>query len=284
MDVKNFYMFYLYSCVSFVGVAMLLVCTPVGFTRLFSVIGKIIRRPNYLSQNVEDDLDSALLEEISTMKKKKQISFTDATKRPISLMLDDDSTNSEITLDSSCKLSSSLAQLPQQKAQPSSLHHPDFPIFSNPNGHLRRPQSLSSFSSFITSPSVIFRSHSLKSKLIKPFKKENFQPPISKYMQRRFELEQRRNKIYIWRKFVYPISMISLLAIMSITLMMVTCNIAELIITGKVFHKESNETPALGASSLSSFGLLGAVMEVIVILYLMLTSLIGIYSLPGFKR
>ena len=273
-------MLYLYSCVSFVGVAMLLLCTPVGFTRLFSVIGELIRRPDYLSQNEEEDLDSALLEEISLSERKKKEQLCD--KQPSSLF-HDDASSSKANTEVSFK---SLSTTKPLSLKPFSFHHPDSPVFSRQNGHLRRPQSVSSFSSLLHTPSfLLFPSKSLKATTKRPASATapyNF--PISKYMLRRIDLEQKRKKVYIRRKFVYPLSMVSLLALMSITLLMVTCNITELIITGKVFCTESKEAMVLGGSSLSLFGVLGAFLEVIVILYLMLTSLIGVYSLPGFKR
>ncbi|XP_014371044.2 protein Lilipod [Papilio machaon] len=42
------YLPFLYSCVSFVGVLMLLVCTPLGFVRLFGVISGVLVKPQFL--------------------------------------------------------------------------------------------------------------------------------------------------------------------------------------------------------------------------------------------
>ncbi|XP_022117948.1 protein Lilipod [Pieris rapae] len=42
------YLPFLYSCVSFVGVLMLLVFTPLGFVRLFGVVGAVLVKPQFL--------------------------------------------------------------------------------------------------------------------------------------------------------------------------------------------------------------------------------------------
>lgn len=255
------------------------------------MIGELIRRPNYLSQNFEEDLDSALLEEISFSEKLKKISKENEMRnKPTSLLLNDDincsSDDIRVKEVESVTHITHSSSFTSTKPPTSSFHHPDSPVSSKPNGLLKRPQSVSSFSSLFHSPSaLLFRSQSLKCKLgheCSP--KYSFNLPVSKYMLRRLDLEKKRKKIYIRRKFLYPLAMISLLVLMSFTLLMVSCNIAELIITGKVFRTESKEAMVLGGSSLSSFGLVGASLEVAVILYLMLTSLVGVYSLPGFKR
>ena len=56
------YLPFLYSCVSFLGVVLLLLCTPLGFARLFTVLGKIIIKPNFLS-DVNDEYYAVVFEE-----------------------------------------------------------------------------------------------------------------------------------------------------------------------------------------------------------------------------
>ena len=41
------YLPFLYSCVSFLGVLILLLCTPLGFARLFTVVGDLVTKPNF---------------------------------------------------------------------------------------------------------------------------------------------------------------------------------------------------------------------------------------------
>lgn len=50
MGLKNlllmwYYLPFLYSCVSFLGVMLLLLCTPVGIARLFTVMGELVIKP-----------------------------------------------------------------------------------------------------------------------------------------------------------------------------------------------------------------------------------------------
>ena len=71
LDIKNVYLFYLCSIVSFVGVAMLLICTPLGFTRLFSVIGEFIKTPDDLQTRYGGDIDRAVIEEATRAKRKQ---------------------------------------------------------------------------------------------------------------------------------------------------------------------------------------------------------------------
>lgn len=41
---------------------------------------------------------------------------------------------------------------------------------------------------------------------------------------------------------------------------------------------------SLGANSLSSFGFFGTILEVLVIFYLTIASIVGLYNLPGFRN
>uniref|UniRef100_A0A8C3S6Z2 Protein LMBR1L n=1 Tax=Chelydra serpentina TaxID=8475 RepID=A0A8C3S6Z2_CHESE len=44
-DLWEYYLPYLYSCISFFGVLLLLLCTPVGLSRMFTVTGKLLVKP-----------------------------------------------------------------------------------------------------------------------------------------------------------------------------------------------------------------------------------------------
>lgn len=58
----------LYSIVSFFGVLTLLVCTPLGFARLFTIVGELVIRPTFL-RNLDDDYFKAKFEEDSLRQK-----------------------------------------------------------------------------------------------------------------------------------------------------------------------------------------------------------------------
>lgn len=59
---------FLYSCVSFLGVLLLLVCTPFGFIRLFGVVGQVLVKPHLL-RDVNDEYTAFHLEEASVRRK-----------------------------------------------------------------------------------------------------------------------------------------------------------------------------------------------------------------------
>ena len=56
------YLPFLYSCVSFMGVIMLLICTPLGFARLFTIVGDLVIKPNW-ARNLDEEYYSAKFEE-----------------------------------------------------------------------------------------------------------------------------------------------------------------------------------------------------------------------------
>ncbi|XP_015591359.1 protein Lilipod [Cephus cinctus] len=62
LNLWSYYLPFLYSCVSFVGVVMLLLCTPVGFVRLFGVVGSFLVKPQFL-KNLDEEFFAYRLEE-----------------------------------------------------------------------------------------------------------------------------------------------------------------------------------------------------------------------------
>nr|KAF6374124.1 limb development membrane protein 1 like [Pipistrellus kuhlii] len=61
-DFWEYYLPYLYSCISFLGVLLLLVCTPLGLARMFSVTGKLLVKPRVL-EDLEEQLYCSAFEE-----------------------------------------------------------------------------------------------------------------------------------------------------------------------------------------------------------------------------
>ncbi|XP_011313729.1 protein LMBR1L [Fopius arisanus] len=62
LNLWSYYLPFLYSCVSFVGVVMLLLCTPLGFVRLFGVVGSCLVKPQFL-KNLDEEFFAYRLEE-----------------------------------------------------------------------------------------------------------------------------------------------------------------------------------------------------------------------------
>ena len=50
----SYYLPFLYSCVSFLGVLLLLVCTPLGFVKLFTLVAELVTRQQFLSDLTEE--------------------------------------------------------------------------------------------------------------------------------------------------------------------------------------------------------------------------------------
>merc|ERR1719277_1076408 len=67
-NVYSYYLPFLYSCVSFLGVLLLLVCTPLGFVRLFTLVGDLVTRPQFM-RDLNEDYNVALMEEAAFKKK-----------------------------------------------------------------------------------------------------------------------------------------------------------------------------------------------------------------------
>ncbi|XP_039693041.1 limb region 1 protein homolog isoform X3 [Pteropus medius] len=99
-------------------------------------------------------------------------------------------------------------------------------------------------------------------------------------LQRR--LMERRKKASAWeRNLVYPAVMVLLLIETSISVLLVACNILCLLVDETAMPK-GTRGPGIGNASLSAFGFVGAALEIILIFYLMVSSVVGFYSLRFF--
>ncbi|KAJ8370054.1 hypothetical protein SKAU_G00100820 [Synaphobranchus kaupii] len=67
-DMWEYYLPYLYSGISLFGVLLLLLCTPFGLSRMFSITGSLLVKPRLL-ENVEETVSCALFEEASLSRK-----------------------------------------------------------------------------------------------------------------------------------------------------------------------------------------------------------------------
>lgn len=97
------------------------------------------------------------------------------------------------------------------------------------------------------------------------------------------ELQTQRSSSCLTRNFVYPLAMLLLLLLTSITVLLVMQNTIELLIGIKALPMSSRQF-TLGISSLSKLGIFGATLEIFVILYLGLTSAVGFYTMPVFSK
>lgn len=189
------YLPFLYSCLSFLGVLLLLLCTPLGFARLFTVLGQIIVKPNFLS-DVNDEYYAVLFEETcvrETLKQRTpQKQLNDLDRRPRRQL---------------------LTQLAGLEAQ-------------------------------------------------------------------RTKLNEQRRASPVLRRLVYPLAMILLLVLTTVALLNVLQNTLQLVIGIKTVPLATRDEYTLGLSSLSKLGMIGAVIEIILIGYLLAASTVGLYTLP----
>uniref|UniRef100_A0A1A8PI97 Limb region 1 like n=2 Tax=Nothobranchius TaxID=28779 RepID=A0A1A8PI97_9TELE len=187
-DLWDCYLPYLYSGISLFGVLLLLLCTPFGLSRMFSVTGSLLVKPRLL-EDVEDTLSCTTFEEDSLYR----------------------------------KLSCSSAS-----------------VWVNLNMEAMRKE-------------------------------------YERVRSNRVALEMRRKASPWQRNLGYPLVMLVLLSLTVMCVLMVCFNVLELLLDETAMPR-GMEDPHLGMASFSMFGLLGAAVQVVLILYLMLSSVVGFYS------
>nr|AAC34385.1 unknown [Takifugu rubripes] len=99
-----------------------------------------------------------------------------------------------------------------------------------------------------------------------------------------YVLTEMRRKASPWqRNLGYPLAMLTLLALTVMCVLMVCINVLELLLDEAALPRGMEvRDPHLGMASFSMFGSLGAAVQVLLILYLMVSSVVGFYSSPFF--
>uniref|UniRef100_A0A4W5RMJ7 Limb development membrane protein 1-like n=1 Tax=Hucho hucho TaxID=62062 RepID=A0A4W5RMJ7_9TELE len=98
---------------------------------------------------------------------------------------------------------------------------------------------------------------------------------------KRIALEMRRRASPWQRNLFYPLAMLLLLALTVACVLMVCFHVLELLFDETAMPSGMGD-PRLGTASFSMFGSLGAAVQVVLILYLMVSSVVGFYSSPLF--
>uniref|UniRef100_A0A673NEU2 Limb region 1 homolog-like protein n=1 Tax=Sinocyclocheilus rhinocerous TaxID=307959 RepID=A0A673NEU2_9TELE len=169
-DLWEYYLPHLYSGISLFGVLLLLLCTPFGLSRMFSITGSLLVKPRLL-ENLEETMNCTVFEEASLSRKLK-----------------------------------------------------------------------------------------------------------SEYQ----DVRKLRKRASPWqRNLGYPVAMLLLLALTAVSVLMVCFHVLELLFDESAMPR-GMEDPHLGLASFSMFGSLGAAVQVVIILYLMVSSVVGFYSSPLF--
>lgn len=98
---------------------------------------------------------------------------------------------------------------------------------------------------------------------------------------KRIALELRKRASPWQRNLGYPVAMLLLLALTAVSVLMVCFHVLELLFDESAMPR-GMEDPHLGLASFSMFGSLGAAVQVVIILYLMVSSVVGFYCSPLF--
>uniref|UniRef100_A0A2K5D6L7 Limb development membrane protein 1 n=1 Tax=Aotus nancymaae TaxID=37293 RepID=A0A2K5D6L7_AOTNA len=222
-DLWEFYLPYLYSCISLMGCLLLLLCTPVGLSRMFTVMGQLLVKPTIL-----EDLDEQIY--IITLEE-------EALQRRLNV-----------------KYLIWICGFPWLDEIGGTAHQSSWP-------------SKKATCDWLSS-SVEYNIMELEQEL------ENVKTLKTKL--------ERRKKASAWeRNLVYPAVMVLLLTETSISVLLVACNILCLLVDETAMPK-GTRGPGIGNASLSTFGFVGAALEIILIFYLMVSSVVGFYSLRFF--
>ncbi|XP_044929030.1 protein LMBR1L isoform X3 [Mustela putorius furo] len=224
-DFWEYYLPYLYSCISFLGVLLLLVCTPLGLARMFSVTGKLLVKPRLL-EDLEEQLYCSAFEEAAL------------TRR--------------ICSESWFPLAGIGAV-----AWVGATGLGGRPIFSALRSHLL----LAAFGCGAAAQTG----------------------PGSADTEGPAGYVEKRRKASAWqRNLGYPLAMLCLLVLTGLSVLIVAIHILELLIDEAAMPRGMQDA-SLGQVSFSKLGAFGAVIQVILIFYLMVSSVVGFYSSPFFR-
>jgi len=203
------YLPFLYSCVSFLGVLMLLICTPLGFARLFTIVGDLVMKPTFM-RNLDEEFYVAKFEEQSLQQKVKDLSPGGIGQSRMSMT----------------------------------------PVVDTTGRRLKNGEVLSFYKASLAEATL-----------------------------KRNTLNAAR-KTPMWRRILgYPFVMIFLFALTALSLVSVISNVMQLMAGIRSLPLQQHLVD-LGHSSLMSLGVLGVAIEVMLIGYLFVTSLVGLYTIP----
>ncbi|XP_059056652.1 protein Lilipod [Achroia grisella] len=225
------YLPFLYSCVSFVGVLMLLVFTPLGFVRLFGVVGGVLVKPQFLRDLNEEYYMYSFEEDTIKRRINNAVSTGVGYITPEPMYPDRGDISFPVDADTSLL----------KDVSDSVLQGKETPLLRLRNGALQA----------------------------------GLTDRLARVVTLRKEVESQRKTSSLQRNVVYPLAMLLLLALTTITVLMVLQNILELLIGIKALPLSTRQF-SLGIASLSKLGWAGATLEAGLILYLSAASLTGL--------
>jgi len=265
---------FLYSCMSFLGVLFLLVCTPVGIARLFTVLGELVVKPRFL-RNIQEEYDTTVFEEMHLQRRIEYALRNINRKHPSNHLPNHQNgvAGGGMSLaDVSPSRSKSLDSLASRK------HHQ-----SEDNESISTTSTSSGWTSIFSSPKGI----RLRRKTLEEKKDPEIMALENELLDiraTRKTLEGQLRASAFRRNFGYPMAILVLLALTCTSALLVAQNTLELLVGIKALPVSSAQKFSLGSYSLSKLGLLGSILEIILILYLWCASVVGLYSLPIVSR
>jgi len=194
-------------------VLLLLICTPLGFARLFTIVGDLVIKPQFM-RDLQEDYNVAMFEEESL--RKRIVLEKRGGKQLVDLL----------------------------------------PVTAEDGRRLQNGQVL-----------------------------EYLEIQLAK-------AEVNKDQVYrasrsAWqRRLGWPLAMLVLILLTGISLYLVGINVMLLLSGWRSLPtaKEQDKRFDLGISSLSALGALGVGIEVVIIGYLLVTSIVGLYSIPTFHK
>lgn len=231
----------LYSWMSFLGVLLLLLCTPLGFARLFTIVGELVVSPisaknlddEYLTLAYEEDCKNQKLDSYLQKQLSNNTNMNDETLGSIS---------------SSDRFSAISPSDINQRATGS---------------FYRKQKNRDQFSIY---------------QEVKELRKE-----IKDINERKQKVEVLRKRS-MWRRTIgYPLIMVFITVLTAASIGSVVKNVGQIVAGFKSLPAVNQQTVTLGISSLTSFGVVGVVIEVVLIAFLFVCSLVGLYTIPGIR-
>ncbi|KAM7363573.1 LMBR1-like protein lilipod isoform 2-T3 [Cochliomyia hominivorax] len=268
---------FLYSCVSFLGVLLLLVCTPFGFVRLFGVVGQVLVKPHLL-RDVNEEYIAFHMEEASVKRKLANLELQNVSiNESLNGTFSSNNTTTYDTPSGSYILHNMLNghhhhnnNNPQQQQQHLHYNRNNFSYYYN--NLSSRPSS---------SLTHLIQRKPMNGEISEHQAKLNER--LRELETERKELEKLKKSSAFQRNFVYPLAMLLLLFFTGITILLVVQNTLELLIGIKALPLSTRQF-TLGITSLSKLGPFGAGLEVCLIFYLGATSAVGFYTMPFMRN
>lgn len=236
---------FLYSCISFAGAILLLVCTPKGIINLVIFLDEYMTRP-YLVNSTTEKHDRILIEETVLMSR-RQLLIRYKNKF---------GENAEKVF--------SVDKIPVIRDKSINGNDIDHVISQNTN-------------------SLFFQCFFLNIE-VKSLSTETFTELIEQHEQKRLKLYQMLSVSWIRSKIpwlMYPLAMALLILTTAFSCAIVLIN---LLITLFNFEHTRAQPFVLGIASISKMGLVGACIQSLLIIYIWCASLVGLYSLPILGR